>query len=134
MSARSLRGRDMEEAICKKLNITQTASRGPNACPHDGVDQQGRRVEIKTIGVNRRTGALCVGRMAEKRGLIDRLVCEFEGRLFDTAAHPHPGAAICQLLLTQTTSFNPGLMANDKATRQNVNTEWLLECEIEETV
>jgi hypothetical protein len=124
----------MEKAVCDKLNFTQTVSRGRNACPHDGVDQRGRPVEIKTIGTNRRYGYLQAGRMAEKKKWCKRLVMEFNGRLFDTDAHPNPGYALAQLLHSQVTAFNPGLKANDKSTRQNVNTEVLLECEIAETV
>lgn len=133
-SVRSLHGRDMEKAVCDKLDITQTLSRGPKACQYDGVDDQDRRVEIKTIGVMRNTGQLRAGRMAEKKKWCDRLIMEYNGRLFDTAAHSNPEHVMSILFRASDATFNPGLEPNDKNTRQNINTKLLLECEIEETV
>ena len=133
-SIRSRRGHKMEEVICDKLNITQTASRGRNACPYDGVDNQGRKVEIKTIGVHPSNGYPQAGRMAEKKGLCERLVMEYNGRLFDTASHSDPEYAISQLLSRRVAQFNPGLKLNNKTTQLNINTQVLLECEIAETV
>ena len=133
-SRQSLRGQKMEEVLCKKFNITQTASRGRNACPYDGVDDQGRRVEIKTINKNRQHGNLHAKRMSEKRGLCDRILLEWQGRVFDTAAHPQPDEAMAHLLRAYTATFNSDLKVNGKNTYQNINTQVLLECELSETV
>jgi len=128
-SVQSRRGSTMEATICNQLGITQTASRGPNACSYDGVDQDGRRVEIKTINARRLDGIIVAARMREKRGLCDRLVLEYKGRLFDTTMHSDPKKAMDVLLTQRTAFFNPGLEDNGKSTQQNLNTKVLLECE-----